>query len=156
PLAPRSAAARSRLRSNASSRADTTRMTNGVASTVWPMMAVSIDGWMCSTLVASTRMATPISRPGIMIGSVMKTLTPPRFLMLARTSGKAAMVPMTVESTVTQKATINDFSKELKITVSGDSLEYQWVVNPAIGKPTTREELNDSRIITAIDAKRKM
>ena len=34
--------------------------------------------------------------------------------------------------------------------------EYQSVVNPAIGKPTTREELNDNRIMTAIGAKRKM
>ena len=65
---------------------------------------------MCSTLVASTRMATPMSRPGIMIGRVMKTRTPPRFLMLARTSGNAAVVPMTVESTVTQSATNKDFS----------------------------------------------
>ena len=51
-----------------------------------------------------------MSRPGIMIGKVMKTLTPPRFLMFARTSGNAAMVPITVESTVTQNATIKDFS----------------------------------------------
>ena len=97
-----------------------------------------------------------MSRPGIMIGRVMKTLTPPRFLMLARTSGKAAIVPMTVESTVTQNATIKDFSSALRITVSCDSLAYQSVVKPAIGKPTTVEELKDNRIITAIGAKRKM
>ena len=59
-----------------------------------------------------------MSRPGIMIGSVMKTRTPPRFLMLARTSGNAASRTDEVESTVTQNATIKDFSSALRMTVS--------------------------------------
>ena len=76
--------------------------------------------------------------------------------MLARTSGKAAVVPMSVESTVTQKATIRVFSSASRMTVSCDSVAYQSVVKPAIGKPTTVDELNDNRISTAIGAKRKM
>ena len=131
-------------------------MTNGVASTVCPMIATFSEGWMCSTLEASTKMATPISRPGIMIGSVMKTRMPPRFLMLARTSGNAAVVPMSVESRHTQKATSNVLPSASRTTVSFGSLAYQSVVKPAIGNPTTLEALNDSRTITAIGAKRKM
>ena len=100
-------------------------------------------------------MATPISRPGIMIGSVMNTRTPPRFLMLARTSGNAAVVPISVDSTVTQKATSNVLLSASRMTVSCGSRAYQSVVKPAIGNPTTLEELNDSRINTAIGANRK-
>jgi hypothetical protein len=101
-------------------------------------------------------MATPINKPGIMIGSVMKTRTPPWFLMSARTNGKAAAVPMNVENTVTQNATYSDLASASRMTPSLGILAYQSVVKPAMGNPTRAEVLNDSRISTAIGAKRKI
>ena len=62
---------------------------------------------MWNTSVRKTSSDTPISRPGIMIGSVSPIRTPLRNGSVERTSGNAAAVPTTVAIIVTSTATFS-------------------------------------------------
>ena len=70
------------------------------------MTAVCGESWKWNVLVSSTSKLTPMSSPGIMIGSVNAIRTPLRNGSRERTSGNAAAVPTTVEIAVTSAATL--------------------------------------------------
>ena len=77
-------------------------------NTAWPITAVCGDSWRWKTLVSRTSRLIPISRPGIMIGSVIPIRTPFRNGSRERTSGNAAAVPTIVDTIVTSNATFSD------------------------------------------------
>ena len=82
-------------------------------------------------------MATPIRRPGIMIGSVINTRMPPRFLMSgAHQRKRRHRSHDSREQPTPRRRPAMSFVSASRIDVIEDNIAYQSVVNPAIGNPT--------------------
>src|SRR5690606_3570446 len=114
-----------------------------------------VERRIVSSPVISERIATPTSRPGIIIGAANATRTAPRNGRRERTSGNAAQVPTNVDTAVTATATLIEVSKASWIERFSITSPYHWVVQPVMGNVPSGFALKLNTTSSRIGANRK-
>jgi hypothetical protein len=121
-----------------------------VVNTRWPATTVASDSCRSSARRKKISSPNPSSTPGNMIGIVNSSRAVSVNRMPPRTSGNAAMVPMSVARTATTAATSIELSTAVWIDVSRSISPYQRRVSPWMGRPGVSAVSNENRMRNAI------